>query len=143
LIAGEFVPGYAEKISATLSHPSVRVLGYRKDVPILMRQSDILVLPTIEEGSALVTSEARGSGCVLLVSEAAGAPCRHMEDALVHSVGDVAELTNHINILHDDRKFLRKLRINSLNFAPKITWNAAGKRLLKVYKETIFAYENT
>jgi glycosyltransferase involved in cell wall biosynthesis len=58
-----------------LSHPSVRVLGHRNDVPELMRKSDILVLPSIEEGSALVAAEARGSGCALLVSEAAGAVC--------------------------------------------------------------------
>jgi glycosyltransferase involved in cell wall biosynthesis len=41
-----------------LSHPSVQVLGHRKDIPELMQQSDVLVLPSIEEGSALVTSEA-------------------------------------------------------------------------------------
>ncbi len=75
LIAGEFVPGYTEKLSSMLSHPSVKMLGFRNDVPDLMRQSDILVLPSIEEGSALVTSEARGSGCVLLVSQASGAYC--------------------------------------------------------------------
>jgi hypothetical protein len=46
------------------------------------------VLLTIEEGSALVTSEARGSGCVLLVSEAAAAICTYMQMALVHQVGD-------------------------------------------------------
>ena len=84
LIAGEFLPDYAEKLAPMLAHPSVQVLGHRNDVPELMRKSDILVLPSIEEGSALVTSEARGSGCVLLVSEAAGAICKHMENALVH-----------------------------------------------------------
>ena len=61
LIAGAFIPGYAEKLAGMLSHPSVTMLGHRKDVPELMRNSDMLVLPTIEEGSALVTSEARGS----------------------------------------------------------------------------------
>ena len=64
-----------------------------------MRKSHVLVLPSIEEGSALVTSEARASGCVLLVSEAAGAICKHMENALVHRVGDVEELTRHITLL--------------------------------------------
>jgi glycosyltransferase involved in cell wall biosynthesis len=49
LIAGEFIPGYAEKLAPMLSHPSVKVLGHRKDVPELMRKSDILVLPSIEE----------------------------------------------------------------------------------------------
>ncbi|MGH9633089.1 MAG: glycosyltransferase family 4 protein, partial [Bryobacteraceae bacterium] len=113
LIAGGFVPGYAERLSAMLSHASVRVLGHRTDVAELMRSSDLLVLPSIEEGSALVTSEARGSGCVLLVSEAAGAICEHMKDALVHRVGDVAALTGHLNQLDADRELLSKLRRTS------------------------------
>jgi len=140
MIAGEFVPGYAEKLASMLSHPSVQVLGHRTDIPQLMRQSDILVLSSLEEGSALVTSEARGSGCVLLVSEAAGAICEHMENALVHRVGDVSELTQHINLLQGDRKLLQRLRENSLRRVPEITWTAAGVKLLDVYRETIAAY---
>jgi glycosyltransferase involved in cell wall biosynthesis len=141
MIAGGFVPGYAEKLASMLSHPSVHVLGHRTDVPELMRQSDILVLSSLEEGSALVTSEARGSGCVLLVSEAAGAICEHMENALVHRVGDVSTLTQHINFLQEDRKLLQRLRADSLRRVPEITWNAAGARLLEAYRETIATYE--
>ena len=136
-IAGQFIPGYAEKLAPMLRHPSVRVLGHRKDVPELMRQSDILILPTIEEGSALVTSEARGSGCVLLVSEAAGAVCRHMENALVHPVGDIETLAEHITMLHEDRGFLRNLRSASLRTIREITWKQAGVKLLGVYGEVI------
>jgi glycosyltransferase involved in cell wall biosynthesis len=140
LIAGEFLPEYQEKLASMLAHPSVRVLGHRDDVPVLMRKSDILVLPSIEEGSALVTSEARGSGCVLLVSEAAGAICRHMENALVHSVADVAVLTQHFTMLHVDRALLQRLRAASLATIPRLTWDAAGVRLLEVYRETIAAH---
>src|SRR5258708_11421548 len=86
LIAGEFVPGYAEFLSSQLSHPSVHVLGHRSDMAALMQNSDVLILPSIAEGSALVTAEARGCGCVLLVSDASGAICKHLENALVHHV---------------------------------------------------------
>jgi glycosyltransferase involved in cell wall biosynthesis len=137
LIAGGFVPGYAEKLSAMLQHPSVEVLGHRHDVPELMRAADILVLPSIEEGSALVTSEARGSGCVLLVSEAAGAICEHGKDALVHRVSDVRTLAMHIRMLHEDRSLLRRLRAASLQTVSDITWSAAGVKLLEVYRETL------
>jgi glycosyltransferase involved in cell wall biosynthesis len=140
LIAGEFLPAYQEKLASMLAHPSVKVLGHRKDVPELMRQSDILVLPSIEEGSALVTSEARASGCVLLVSEASGANCKHMENALVHSVGDVAALTQHLTMLHEDRALLQRLRATSLATASELTWAAAGVKLLEVYRETIAAH---
>lgn len=137
LIAGEFLPAYAEKLAPMLSHPSVHVLAHRSDVPELMRKADVLILPTIEEGSALVTSEARGSGCVLLVSEAAGAICKHMENALVHHVGDVAALTQHITMLDEDRALLERLHNTSLRTTEDITWTAAGKILLNVYRETI------
>ncbi len=140
LIAGEFLPDYAEKLAPMLSHPSVRVLGHRNDVPELMRESDVLVLPTLEEGSALVTSEARGSGCVLVVSEAAGAICRHMENALVHRVGDVATLAQHITLLHEDRALLERLRAASLATVPELSWSAAGRMLLEAYRETIEAH---
>jgi glycosyltransferase involved in cell wall biosynthesis len=140
LIAGEFLPSYREKLAPMLAHPSVKVLGHRNDVPELMRRSDILILPSIEEGSALVTSDARASGCVLLVSEAAGAVCEHMKNALVHSVGDVEILTRHITMLHKDRALLEKLRSASLDLASQITWTAAGRILLQTYLATIAAH---
>jgi D-inositol-3-phosphate glycosyltransferase len=137
LIAGSFIPGYAEKLASMLAHPSVRVLGHRKDLPELMRKSDILVLPSVEEGSALVTSEARGSGCVLLASDAAGAICRHMENALVHRAGDVQTLTQHITMLDEDRVLLARLRAASVSTAHSLTWNAAGVKLLQAYRRVL------
>lgn len=137
LIAGAFVPGYAERLGEMLAHPSIRVLGHRDDVPALMRSSDVLVLPSVEEGSALVTSEARGCGCVLLVSEASGAICKHLENALVHRVGDVQALSEHMTLLQQNRSLLSRLRTASLQTVNEITWTAAGKKLLEVYRETI------
>lgn len=137
LIAGEFIPGYAEKLATQLAHPSVKRLGHRSDVPELMRQSDVFVLPTIEEGSALVTNEARGSGCVLLVSDAAGAICRHGENGLLHPARDVKALTEQLTSLDQDRALLQRLRTASLATAPDITWAAAGRKLLSVYRSVL------
>jgi glycosyltransferase involved in cell wall biosynthesis len=137
LIAGGFIPDYEKKLKSMLSHPSVKALGHRTDVPELMRRSDILVLPSIEEGSALATSEARGSGCVLLVSDAAGAHCRHEENALVHPAGDVETLARHITQLDQGRTLLERLRAASLNTIHEITWTAAGVKLLQAYRETL------
>jgi glycosyltransferase involved in cell wall biosynthesis len=134
-IAGAFIPGYAERLSKQLSAPSVKVLGYRNDLPQLMRRNDVFVLPTVEEGSALVTSEARGSGCVLLVSDAAGAVCRHLENALVHPAGNWCELTKHMSMLHEDCGLLARLRRESLRTAGEITWTSSGPILLQRYLE--------
>lgn len=135
LIAGAFVSGYAERLSAQLAHPTVKVLGHRNDLPDLMRNSDVLILPSIEEGSALVSSEARGCGCVLLVSDATGAICEHGKNALVHSVGDVRTLTRHLDMVSGDRRLLSKLREASLRTVREITWTAAGRKLEWVYQQ--------
>ncbi len=135
LIAGEFLPSYAEKLAPLLSEPSVHVLGHRNDVSDLMRKSDILVLPSIEEGFGLVCTEAMASGCVPLVSEACTDLCRHGDNALVHRVCDVESLTQQISLLDKDRSYLKQLRESGLKLAPQITWTAAGKSLAKVYRQ--------
>jgi glycosyltransferase involved in cell wall biosynthesis len=140
MIAGNFLPAYAEKLSPMLAHPSVHVLGHRNDVPELMRNSDIFVLPSIEEGFGRVCTEAMSSGCVPLVSEACTEICRHMENALVHRVGDIKALEQHITMLDEDRVLLERLRATSLRMVPEITWGAAGIRLLQVYRDVIESF---
>lgn len=136
-IAGRFLPEYRARLGPALAHPSVHVLGYRADLPDLMRNSDVFVLPSLEEGSALVTSEARGSGCVLLISVAAGAVCRDGIDGFVHPVGDVATLSQHITLLSQDADRLAEMKAASLSTLHEITWTAAGRRLLDVYQSAI------
>ena len=140
LIAGEFLPSYAHKLSSMLAHPSVKVLGHRNDVPELMRNSDVLVLPSIEEGFGLVCTEAMGSGCVPLVSDACTDLCVHMENSLVHQVGDVSALAHHISMLYKDLTLLGKFRTAGLRAVPEITWNAAGIKLLDAYRNCIEHY---
>ena len=140
IIVGEFLPAYQEKLASMLAHPSVKVLGHRNDVPELMRKSDILVLPSIEEGFGLVIAEAMGSGCVPLASEACTEICSHMKTGLMHRVGDVEALTQHIAMLHEDRALLGRLRAAALEAAPGVTWTAAGRILLDAYRETIAAH---
>jgi glycosyltransferase involved in cell wall biosynthesis len=139
LIAGGFLETYASKLSSMLSHPSVKVLGHRNDVAELMHRSDLLVLPSIEEGFGLVIAEARGSGCVPLASNACTEICQHMKNGLVHQVGDVQALTEHITMLHEDRALLERLRAASISTLHEITWTAAGVRLLQVYRDVIAA----
>jgi glycosyltransferase involved in cell wall biosynthesis len=141
LVAGDVLPAYAEHLAAELAHPSVQVLGQRTDVPELMRRSDVLVLPSIEEGFGLVCTEAMGSGCVPLVSDACTDLCRHLENALVHRVGDVQTLEEHITLLHRDRNLLTSLRDEGLRTAPDITWTAAGLVLLDAYRNLLAARE--
>ncbi len=133
LIAGEFIPAYKQKLAPMLAHPSIRVLGHRNDIPELMRQCDLFVLPSIEEGFGLVCTEAMASGCVPLVSNACTDLCRHLENSMVHPVGDVSALTDHVNRLHLDRGLLGRLRNKGLRSVPSLTWSAAGRSIVDAY----------
>jgi glycosyltransferase involved in cell wall biosynthesis len=57
----------------------------------------------------------------------------HDENALVHAVGDVDAITEHITMLDRDSERLADLRRNCLRDAPEHTWAQAGRRLLDVY----------
>lgn len=137
IVCGGFVAGYRDLLAEMLAYPSVKALGHRNDLDVLMRQSDIFVLSSIEEGSALVTYEARASGCVLLVSDATGAHCRDSENSLVHRSGDVAELTRHIRMLDRDRDLLERLKKSSLEGVEELTWSTAGKVLANSYSAVV------
>lgn len=133
-VLGELTPGYDKKLAPMLAHPSVEFLGLRSDYPELLRCSDVLLLPTLEEGSPMVCVDALASGCVPLVSEICAGVCEHLDNALVHPVGDVDLLVEHLTMLHDDADLLERLREGALRSAPQYTWQASGARLLDVYR---------
>jgi D-inositol-3-phosphate glycosyltransferase len=138
-IAGAFLPAYERKLADMLAHPSVEVLGHSDDVPALMRQSDILMLPSIEEGFGLTCAEAIGSDCVPLVSNACTDTCVNGENAFVHTVGDVDTLSDQITRIHEDRALLAELRAGCRRSAPDLTWAAAGRRLVEAYEQVLAA----
>jgi glycosyltransferase involved in cell wall biosynthesis len=102
-----------------------------------MRNADVLVLPSIEEGSALVTYEARAAGCVLLVSEAAGAKLQDGRQGFVHRVGNVSQLAGQLQALVSDRELLQRMRSASVADVDGITWSAAAELQCALYEHAI------
>lgn len=143
IIAGGFIPTYQEKLASMLAHPSVEVLGHRNDIPELMRECDLFVLPSIEEGFGLVCTEAMASGCVPLVSDACTDLCRHGVNSMVHKVADVKSLTGQINQLHQNPMLLQNMRAACLAEIPLITWHAAGRLLVEAYRKAIHIHQSS
>ena len=141
LLCGDVLPSYRERLAPLLAHPSVQELGFVDDVGRVMRDSEVLLLPSVTEGSALVTYEAQAAGCALLVSNAAGAPCEHLEEGLVHERGDVAALTEHLRMIDHDRELLHRLRAQALANATGLTWARAAERLAAAYAEGLARYQ--
>jgi glycosyltransferase involved in cell wall biosynthesis len=91
----------------------------------------------MEEGSALVTYEARACGCVLAISDRAGAPAEDGVDALVHRAGDAAALSAQLRTLASDPDALARLRAASLARARELTWADAGAALAEAYETAL------
>jgi glycosyltransferase involved in cell wall biosynthesis len=142
-IAGELTQEYTERFAKDLSSASIVQLGHRSDVPRLMQSADILLMPSIEECFALVCAEAIGAGCVPLASNACTEMCRHMENALVHQVGDVATLQRHITELRDSSELLARLRAGALRSRGEWTWTAAGRVLEDAYEKAVWNYQRS
>ena len=133
VIAGGFAAGYRDYLSDRLDHPGVEILGFVDDVPSLLRKCDVLLLPSVEEGSALVTYEAQASGCIPLVSTAAGALLPLGLHDLVHQPRDVAALSDHLRRLSRDDDRRAALRQEVVEWSSSLTWESAGQRMLEIY----------
>lgn len=140
MIAGELTAEYKQRFAADLAHPSIAQLGHRSDIPDLMRQADVLLMPTIEEGSALVCAEAIGTGCVPLGSSVCIGFCQHNVNALVHEVGDVKVLKQQLTEVYTDRALLARLRAGALKTSAGATWDEAGRVLAEAYRQAVKAY---
>jgi glycosyltransferase involved in cell wall biosynthesis len=133
-IYGKLVDGYQSTIAPYLSLPGVSLCGFTTDAAGVLQASDVLVLPSFEEGSALVTYEAQGCGVAPLVSDASGAACIHNVTGLIHQAGDVDELASHIRQLMDEPERLHAMRRNVIAGRGRLTWAAAAERLEGCYQ---------
>jgi glycosyltransferase involved in cell wall biosynthesis len=136
-VYGDILPAYRASLGPQLGQPGVRVHGFAADVSAALADADVLVLPTLTEGSALVTYEALGSGCVPLVSDTSGAPVEHGVTGLVHRAGAAQELATHLRRVAGSPDLLRRLRDGALACREQWTWEAAGRRLVAAYAEAV------
>ncbi|MFD1715630.1 glycosyltransferase family 4 protein [Amnibacterium flavum] len=134
IICGDFAPGYQELLANDLRHPSIEIRGFVKDTAVVYREADILLAPSIEEGSALVSYEAQANGCVPLVSHETGALLTDGVQGFVHSAGDISTLRRQIDMLAGDRRLLSSMRDADIAHRPALSWSAAAEVLATSYR---------
>ena len=103
----------------------------------------MLLLPTVEEGSALVTYEAQVAGCIPLVSVAAGAVIDEGVTGFTHEVGDVAALTRQLDTLSANPELRRGCAAAALARADDLSWTAAARRQVAAYRAAAALAEET
>lgn len=109
-IAGEGPerPRLERSIAARRLDDTVRLLGYREDVPALLAASDVFVLPSYREGTPRAITEAMASGLPVVATRIAGIPEQVIDGATGYLVdpGDARALADRLDVLiaHPDRR---------------------------------------
>jgi glycosyltransferase involved in cell wall biosynthesis len=108
----------------------------RSEVPALFRWADVFVLPTICEGSALVTYEALAAGVPVITTPNAGSVVRDGVDGFVVPIrapGALAQRLEQLAIDPDLRLFMsREARRHAVE---DLSWDAYADRLLVACKK--------
>jgi glycosyltransferase involved in cell wall biosynthesis len=137
VLCGQIDDAFRRHLGPLLEDASIEERGFVADVAPLMREADVLLLPSLNEGSALVTYEAQASGCVLAVSDATGAPAEDGVHGLIHPAGDATALAGHLRRLTGDRAALAGLRANVLADRERLSWAAAAPAIAEAYRVTL------
>jgi glycosyltransferase involved in cell wall biosynthesis len=114
--------------------------GKREDIPYLITNSDIFVLPSLLENQPLSVIEAQIAGKAIIVSDAGGLP-EIVEDGvtgLITPVGDTKTLCKKINLLLGNEKYRQTLGSNAKKWG-MTHWSIdkGVKHLLEIYHDAI------
>lgn len=101
----------------------------RREMPSLFQWADILVLPSICEGSAVVAYEALASGVPVIATPNAGVPVRDGIDGLIVPIRDAEALAAALERFVRDRDFLRSCSEKALGGRDRLGLNVYGRRL--------------
>ncbi|UCC62812.1 MAG: glycosyltransferase family 4 protein, partial [Anaerolineae bacterium] len=133
-LAGRETPDAKRVIAPYRDLPTVRFLGHVRDVPAVYRQASALALPSIEEGSALVTYEAMACRLPLIFTYNSGAVARDGIEGIQVPIRDVDTLAAAIERLYREPQLRLEMGRAGRKRAEEYTWEATGHRLISAYR---------
>lgn len=130
-LVGIIEPAIMPLVEQYLKQDNIEHISYTFDLSNIYKNADVFVLPSLEEGSPLVTYMAFGAGLPLLVSPmGGGGVVTNGEDAVVIDPHDEATWIAQLQLLAADAEFRTKLARQSKLKAPYYLWDAVAKRRL-------------
>ncbi len=96
--------------------------------------ASVFVLPSLQEGSALVTYEAMACGVPSIVSENTGSIVRDGTDGYVIPIRDVDALCDRIERLHDNVELARQMGEAAMMHVRDYTWERHAREVVRLYE---------
>jgi len=102
----------------------------RQEIQDFYQWADVLVLPSLCEGSATVTYEAMACGLPIITTAASGSLVRDGVDGFIFPTGDIEKLKSQIALLCGDLRLRSQMSAAAIERREEISLVAYGKRLL-------------
>jgi glycosyltransferase involved in cell wall biosynthesis len=117
----------------------VLFLGYRRDVPLLMRAADVFVFPSRYEACSLVLLEALASGLPVVAARTTGGTELLTPECsvLIDDADDVQALAAAVNGLVASAERRLRMRTAARKVAETHPWSSMADRYLETYRERI------
>lgn len=125
LIVGRISPEAESILDAALKTRSdIERIDFVDDLKPIYRNADFLILPSLEEGSPLVTYLALGASLPLVVSAmGAGGIVEHMREGFVIDPHDTEALAAAIRTMVHDKDLRTRMAASSGSRAAQYTWD--------------------
>ena len=119
---------------------NVIFLGKRDDIPSLLKQTDILVLPTLIENQPISVIEAQIAGKAIIASDVGGIPeiIEHGVTGLLTPPRNTTMLTQNLNLLLTDNKLRKSIGSNAKKWG-MTHWSIdlGMLKLMRIYKDAM------
>ena len=123
-------------VSSYLSDTRIEHIPFTSDLPSIYTAADVFILPSLEEGSPLVTYLALGASLPVIVSPMGGGGIiTDAEDGFVIEPHDESKWVESMRQLAESDDLRHKLSKNSKQKATHYVWDAVGKRRLSALIE--------
>ncbi len=111
----------------------VRWLTHSPELWKWYHASDVFVLPSIEEGSALVTYEAMACGLPIIATYHAGSVARDEQDGFIVPIRDIDALCERLQRLRADSALRERLGRSARTRVEEFTWQRRQRHLIDIY----------
>lgn len=118
---------------------TLRYLGHvtEQDLPTLMRQAAVFVLPSLHEGFGLPVLEAFAAGTPVVASQAGAIPEVAGDAALLVDPLDAAGMARAMQHAATDLKLAETLRAKGTARAKEFTWQRTAELTVQVYRSLL------
>lgn len=141
VIIGNIQPDFSAIYTEFLAEKNIKFLGAMssQELASWYRQASIFVLPSLEEGIAMVQAEALASGLPLICTTNSGGALfiENNDCGFVLSIRDEVALAEKIKFLYDNPKVVEQMGKKAAQKVQQFSWDAYGTRVIEVYKKLL------